>query len=126
MDTNLSIAQILSDMEAQIAHHESQEAFHAQQEVFHREQRATHAEGLAKVRERYEVLTAGVPAAGEIFEELPQPAPEAPPQVEPDPDEGRQPTIAKLVKRLVSSKSGNEELTPKSIARELNERFSGK
>ena len=126
MDSSLSIAQILSDMEAQIAHHESQEAFHAQQEVFHREQRAVHAEGLAKMRERYEVFRAGVSAAGEIFKELPQPAPTPPPQVEPDPDKGRRPSIAKLVLRLVSSKNEEETLTPKSVARELNERFAGK
>src|SRR3954463_8736936 len=54
MDTNVSIAQVLSEMETQIAHHESQEAFHAQQEVFHRDQRALHAETLAK--ERYEAF----------------------------------------------------------------------
>ena len=126
MNTNLSVAQILSDLEAQIAHHESQETFHAQQEVFHRERRAVHAEGLAKVRERYEVFKAGVSAAGEIFKDLPQAAPPPPPQVEPDPDKGRRPTLAKLVQRLVSSKGGEETLTPKSVARELNERFASK
>jgi len=124
MDTNLSVAQILSDMEVQIAHHESQEAFHAQQEVFHREQRTLHAEGLSKLRERYEAFRAGVSAVGESFR--PQPAPPPPSQVEPDPDKGRRPSISKLVLRLVSSKNEEEVLTPKSVAEELNERFAGK
>jgi hypothetical protein len=126
MDTNLSVAQILSDMEAQIAHHESQEAFHAQQEVFHREHRTLHAEGLSKLRERYEAFKAGVSAIGESFQDRPQPAPPPPPQAEPDPDKGRRPSISKLVLRLVSSKSGEEVLTPKSVAKELNERFATK
>ena len=68
MDTNVSIAQVLSEMETQIAHHESQEAFHAQQEAFHRDQRALHAERLAKVRERYEVFRSAVAAAGEVVQ----------------------------------------------------------
>lgn len=133
MNTNLSIAQILSGMEAQIDHHEKQEAlhaqqeaFHAQKEAFHREQRTTHAEELAKVRERYDAFKAGVSAVGESFKDLPQPAPAPSPQVEPDPDKGRRPSIAKLVLRLVSSKSEEETLTPKSVAKELNERFAGK
>src|SRR6185369_17288702 len=78
MKTSLSIAHVLSDLEAQLAHHEGQEAFHAQQEVFHREQRILHAEKVGKVRERYEAFKAGVVAAGEIFADLPQAAP-APP-----------------------------------------------
>jgi len=79
-----------------LALHESQEAFHDQQEVFHREQRVFHAEGLLRVRERYEVFKAGVSAAGEIFADLPKPAPPAPPPVESEPQDGRRPTVAKL------------------------------
>lgn len=125
MNTSLSIAQVLSDLETQIAHHESQEAFHAAQEAFHREQRAVHAGGLTKVRERYEIFKAGVTAAGEIFADRPQPAP-PPPPVEIDLDGGRRPTLAKLVLRLVAAKDGGETLTPSSVAQELNKRYAGK
>jgi len=124
MKTSLSIAQVLSDLETQLAHHEGQEAFHAQQEVFHREQRVLHAEGLGKVRERYEVFKAGVAAAGEIFADLPQAAPAPPAPVLSEGDEGgRRSTVAKLVLRLVAAKAGNETFTPSSLAAELNERF---
>jgi hypothetical protein len=126
MNTNVSIAQVLSELEAQLAHHESQEAFHAQQEVFHREQRGLHAEGLVRVRERYEVFKAGVSAAGEIFADLPQPAPPAPPPVESEPDHGPRPTVAKLIQRLVSGKAADETFTPSSVAEELNRRFAAK
>jgi hypothetical protein len=126
MNTDVSIAQVLSELQAQLAHHESQEALHAQQEVFHREQRALHAEGLVRVRERYETFKAGVTAAGEIFAELPPLAPPVPPPVESDPDEGRRPTVAKLVLRLVSGKTVDETFTPSSVAEELNRRFAAK
>jgi hypothetical protein len=126
MNTDVSIAQILSELEAQLARHESQEAFHAQQEVFHREQRALHAEGLLRVRERYEVFKAGVSAAGEIFADLPKPAPPSPPPVENEPEDGRRPTVAKLVARLVSGKAVDETFTPSSLAEELNARFAAK
>jgi hypothetical protein len=43
---DLSIAQVLTDLEAQVKQLEGQEAFHAQQEVFHREQRALRADEL--------------------------------------------------------------------------------
>jgi hypothetical protein len=122
MKTSLSIAHVLSDLEAQLAHHEGQEAFHAQQEAFHREQRILHAEGLGKVRERYEAFKAGVAAAGEIFAGLPPAAPPAPILSEGD-DGGRRSTVAKLVLRLVAAKAGNETFTPSSVAAELNERF---
>lgn len=121
MKTSLSIDHVLSDLEAQLAHHEGQEAFHAQQEAFHREQRILHAEGLGKVRERYEVFKAGVAAAGEIFAGLPQAPPV--PTVSAGDDGGRRSTVSKLVLLLVAAKAGNETFTPSSLAAELNARF---
>jgi hypothetical protein len=123
MKTSLSIDHVLSDLEAQLAHHEGQEAFHAQQEAFHREQRILHAEGLGKVRERYEAFKAGVAAAGEIFASLPKAAPAPPAPIVSDGDDGRRSTVSKLVLLLVAAKAGNETFTPSSVAAELNERF---
>ena len=66
MSSDLSIAQVLTDLEAQVKQLEDQEAFHAQQEVFHREQRALRASELARIRERYETFKAAAAAAGEV------------------------------------------------------------
>jgi hypothetical protein len=126
MKTSLSIDHVLSDLEAQLAHHEGQEAFHAQQEIFHREQRILHAEGVGKVRERYEAFKAGVAAAGEIFASLPQAAPAPPAPSLSDGDDGRRSTVAKLVLRLVAAKAENETFTPSSVAAELNARFAAR
>ncbi len=123
MDTNVSIAQVLSQMETQIAHHESQEAFHAQQEVFHRDQRALHAETLAKVRERYEAFRSAVVAAGEVVQVQSAAAAPAAELVFPD---DRPLTLTKLVARLIASKGEDETFTPSGVARELNQRFPAK
>jgi hypothetical protein len=123
MDTNVSIAQVLSEMETQIGHHEGQEAFHAQQEVLHRDQRALHAETLAKVRERYEAFRSAVTAAGEVVQLRP---PAAAPAAEPVLPDDRPITLTKLAARLIASKGQDETFTPTGVARELNQRFSAK
>ena len=122
MDTNVSIAQVLSEMESQIAHHEGQEVFHAQQEVFHRDQRALHAETLAKVRERYEALRSAVTAAGEVVQ-LRSAAASVAELVFPD---DRPITLTKLTARLIASKGPDETFTPSGVAQELNQRFPAK
>jgi hypothetical protein len=122
MNPHLSIAQVLSEMEAQIAQHESQEAFHAQQEVLHRDQRALHAEALDKMRERYETLKAAVTAAAEVV----QIQPPAAPSVIEDIGGDRRLSLNKLVGRLVASKGQDETFTPTAVAQELNERFATK
>jgi hypothetical protein len=122
MDTNVSIAQVLSEMETQIGHHEGQEAFHAQQEVFHHDQRALHAETLAKVRDRYEAFRTAVTAAGEVVQLRP---PAAAPAELVLPDD-RPITLTKLAGRLIASKGQDETFTPTGVARELNQRFSAK
>lgn len=123
MDTNVSIAQMLSEMETQIGHHEGQEAFHAQQEAFHRDQRALHAETLAKVRERYEAFRSAATAAGEVVQLRPPAAPPAAELVLPD---DRPITLTKLAARLIASKGQDETFTPTAVARELNQRFPTK
>src|SRR4051794_33972195 len=64
MSTSLSVAEILSKLEARIAHHEQQMAYHKQQEAHHREQSAAHAAELEKVRQHFESFkAAALPAA---------------------------------------------------------------
>ena len=46
--------------------------------------------------------------------------------MESDPDGGRRPTVAKLILRLVSSKTAEETFTPSSVAEEINRRFAAK
>ena len=118
MDTNLSIAQILTDLEAQIGHLESQEAFHAQHEAAHREQRELYAAELARVRERYDTFKAAATAAGEVVNrELASAA-----QQEAD-AKVRVRTLSKLILHVVEGKPEQETFGATAVAREVNARF---
>ena len=63
MSWKQSIAEVLVDLEAQIAELEKLDAFHAEREEFHRGQRADFAGKLAKIRTKYEAFQA---AASEV------------------------------------------------------------
>ncbi|HZF07172.1 MAG TPA: hypothetical protein VFE33_00125 [Thermoanaerobaculia bacterium] len=116
--TDLSVAQILADLAAQIARVESQEAFHAQQEVLHREQRAQSAADLLKLQERYEAFKAAAVAAEEVVTR----APVADPVRQEDEDARVQiTTVSKLVARVAEARTGT--FGPTAVAQEINQRF---
>ena len=65
MSSELSLSQILANMEAQIASYQKQETFHTEQEIFHREQKEVMASELAAVLQSYDrQLTAGEVSEG--------------------------------------------------------------
>jgi len=114
MSTDLSIAQVLTDLEAQVKQLEGQEAFHAQQEVFHREQRALRAGELESIRQRYEAFQAAAKAAGEVVRRVKvEGADEAAPPV----------TISRMISRVIEGKVNGERFTPSAMAGEVNETF---
>ena len=115
MSSDLSIAQVLVDLEAQIRQLEGQEAFHAQQEVFHREQRARQAGELAMIRERYETFKTAATAAGEVVRRVKvEGADESAPPV----------TISKMIGRIIDAKVKGERFTPSDMAGEVNDTFA--
>jgi hypothetical protein len=115
---DLSVAQILANLEAQIASVESQEAFHAQQEVLHREQRAQNAADLEKLRQRYEVFKTAAAAAEEVVTRVPQ---EDPARQEDEDARVQITTVAKLIVRVVAARTGTFGAT--AVAQEINQRF---
>lgn len=116
--TDLSVAQILADLETQIARGESQEAFHAQQEILHREQRAQSAAELLKLRERYEAFKAAAAAAEEVVTRAPV---EDPARREDEDARFEITTVSKLVARVVEGRTGAFGAT--AVAQEINQRF---
>jgi hypothetical protein len=124
MKGNLSVAEILASLEAQMAFDKEREAFHAGQEVFHREQRAHHAARYEAVAKSYEAFRATAGEAAEIAAQAQasRPAPEPPP-AEPAPklgpyDRGR------LVARVVQELPAGEAFGPSRLAEEANRRYS--
>jgi hypothetical protein len=114
MSSDLSIAQVLKDLEAQVRQLEGQEAFHAQQEVFHREQRALRAGELESIRQRYEAFRTAATAAGEVVRRL---------KVEGADDSAPPATISKMIGRVIAGKVDGERFTPSAMAGEVNETF---
>jgi hypothetical protein len=114
MSSDLSVAQMLADLEAQVGHLEGQEAFHAQQEVFHREQRALRAGELTMIRERYEAFRTAAAAAGEVVRRL---------KVEGADETAPPATISKMIGRILDAKAAGEKVTPSAMAQEVNETF---
>ncbi|HEX3553444.1 MAG TPA: hypothetical protein VIA62_09460 [Thermoanaerobaculia bacterium] len=119
MSSNLSIAQVLADLEARIARHEERETFHAGQEGLHRSQRELHAGELARLRERYASFKAAAQAAGEEVgrEAALRPALE-------DAEAGTRSTLSKLVARLIEQKGEDEPFSATALAQEINNRHA--
>jgi len=117
MNPNLSIAQVLGDLESQIAHHEERESFHAGHEAHHRSQREIHQGELARLRERYEGFKAAAQAAGE---EVRRGASLRPTQE--DAEAIRRSTLSKLVARLIEQKGEDEQFGATALAQEINDR----
>src|SRR5947199_9191681 len=106
MDTRLSLASILSSLEAQVAHHREQESLHAERKAFHRERRAEHAAELEQLVGHLETFQASAAGAVQLAARLPMAAP--PPGDLDDLPIGRKVSINKLVARVVEDRAPGE------------------
>jgi hypothetical protein len=116
------VAQILANLEKQLAFHREKEAYHAEQEVFHREQRAAQAAEVETVSKHYEAFKATAGDAAAIAARTataPPPKPEASsPPVRLEPVRPH-----KLVARLVAELPQGENFTATKVAAEVNRRY---
>jgi hypothetical protein len=119
MNPSLSIAQVLADLQTQIAIHEERESFHTGHETFHRSQRELHESELARLRQRFEDFKAAAQAAGEEVGRgaALRPATE-------DSEENQRSTLSKLVARLIQQKGATEQFGPTVLAQEINDRYA--
>lgn len=125
MSSQISIAQMLAELEGQIAHHRQQEAHHAKQEALHHEHRAVHAVALQTAEERYTAFRAAAEAASELREIHRAATAPPPPGDEPFPDGVRRP-VSRLVARVVRSRRPEEVFGATAIAQEINQRYGPK
>jgi hypothetical protein len=124
MDTRLSLASILSSLEAQIAHHREQESLHAEREAFHRGRRAEHAAELEQLVRHLETFKASAAGAVELAARLPIAAPNLR-----DVDDlpiDRKPSINRLVARVVEDRAPEVPFGPRAITEEVNRRFAAR
>lgn len=121
MSKNLSVAQILADLETQISYFEAQVPFHARQEAVHRAERERCEGELVNLRERYEAFKTASAAAGEVVQRGKGPGGRAP---EVEKDDGRPTSTKNLVARVVSAKAEEDVFGAAAVAQEVNHRFA--
>ena len=120
MSSQLSVAQVLANLEEQMRFHREREAQHAEQEALHRDQRAVHAAEYETVARHYEAFKASAAGAAEIAARSGVPAP---PPAEPLPP--LRPVLpSRLVARAVYEMPAGETFVPSRIAVEVNRRYS--
>ena len=122
MSSNLSVAEVLSNLEQRVVFHREQEAFHGEQEALHREQRALHAAELEKVLQNLEAFRTVSASAVDLA--VP-PAPKSSPAAI---DEAKLPSsgrlmVSRLVRLAVESPELAEPFGATAVAAETNRRF---
>jgi hypothetical protein len=113
----LSVAEILANLEGQMAHHQQQQAFHTERETFHRERAAVHAAEYEVVARHYEAFKATAGAAAEIAARTASPVSEGPLP------HGKAALRSRLVARVMEELPAGETFTASRLAAEVNRRF---
>lgn len=124
MASNLSIAQMLKQLEERVEHHRERQKFHAEQEVFHREETARHSAGLETALAHLEAFRAASTAAGDLLERD-RPAATLPSaELEPELDTRR--SLSQMVTRVVEGRAPDEAFGARSVTREILQLWGAK
>ena len=123
MSSTLSVAEILSRLEKQIALHREKQAFHAEQKVHHQDEEARHTAELERLSQHY---TAFKTAASDVETALPPPPKPAAAKAPDDSDLGPKPKISKALGRVVAAWPAGSPFSASDIAGTVNQRFAGK
>ena len=126
MALNLSIAQMLAQLEAKAALHRERKDFHAEQEAIHREQTALHTSELDNALARLEAFRSAAEAAGELLEDAKLAAlPPAQPDLD-DADLIRKRSLSRMVVRVVEGIPVDQTFGARAVTREIQERWGAK
>lgn len=116
MALDLSLSEIMARLEGQIASLREQIAEHARLEEHHREQKALREAALHKALSQMESLRTAADTAGELD------LPAAPPRPQEE-DLGHDPSLPRMVARVVEGRPDGEPFGTKSVVQEVNRRF---
>jgi hypothetical protein len=121
MSAKLSVAEVLSNLEARADFHRKREAFHAEQEAHHRDQRATHAAELEKVLQSLETFRAVSSTALDLARQPLVHREHIATQIE-VPRSGRL-MGSRLIRSVVERWAGSEPFGAAAVAQEVNRLF---
>ncbi|HEX6904814.1 MAG TPA: hypothetical protein VF789_34220 [Thermoanaerobaculia bacterium] len=120
MASDVSLTQIVTTLEAQLAAHQEKEAFHKEQEALHRQRREDHAAEIATLSRKLEMFKAAISEAADLASRG-FPVSPAPPL--PDPDEGGKISLTRMVTRVIETKGKDESFGISGITTEVNRRY---
>lgn len=114
-----SLADLLADLEAKVAHHRRQEGICAEQEALYRERRSFHAAELGRISQVYESLRTSAATAEEI-------AAQALPAEPPGEDLGSpsRPKLTRMVVRVLEDKAPSARFGANEVTAEVNRRYA--
>jgi hypothetical protein len=118
MALNLSLSEILVNLERQIESLREQIGLHAREEEHHRDQRALREAELEQATTHLESFRSVAAVAADL--DFPVPVPAVPPPAE---DLGRHPTLAGMVERVVADRPEGERFGTRLVVNEVNRRF---
>lgn len=125
MSSNLSVAQMLAQLETKVAYHKERQAFHTQQEVHHREQAALHAAELELATARLEAFRSAATDAGEILDRSRPLAAPGPVRNE-DEDLAKGRTLSQMIARVLDDKAPNQTFGANGVTEEIHKRWGAK
>jgi hypothetical protein len=125
MGANVSVIEMLAQLEAKVAYHKEQQEVHARQEAFHAEQKGVHEAKYGQALKRCEAFKAASAEAGEILVDVTPPA-AASPDLPEDFRSGEWHWLSRLMNLILEGKAPDETFGPSKIVREIRERWGSK
>ena len=108
MSANLSISQMLAQLEARVAHHEKQQTLHSEQEALHRDKAEFHKAQLDAARAHLDAFRSASVAAGDLLVNDKSVAAPSPLPVQ-DVEIHRKKALSRMMARII------EELPPDTV-----------
>jgi hypothetical protein len=118
MSRSLSVDDIVSRLEAQLAYHQERDAFHAGQEAYHREQRGVHAAEAEKIRQSLEAFRATAASATDLALRT---AP--PPRPTPAAVVARRLSVSQMARAVIQQMGRHEAFGTARVTQEINRQF---
>ncbi|HWM91124.1 MAG TPA: hypothetical protein VN493_10185 [Thermoanaerobaculia bacterium] len=125
MSLNLSIAQMVAQLEARVVHHQKLLDLHAGQEAFHHEKVTLHQAELDAAQGHLDAFRAAAVAAGELLERDKSVAPPSPGPAD-DLDLRRRKSLSRMMARVLEDLPPDQTFGATTVTRAIQERWGAK
>lgn len=123
MSTQVSLPEMLADLERRFAFHREQEETHAQQETLHRDERARHAAAAEAAAQQLAALQAAASGAEAFLREAaPLPVPLV--QPEPKPETEAPSLVSRMIALVIKEWPADRSFGARAVTAEVNRRFA--